>query len=396
MTKSRILFVDDEERILSGLRRMLRPFHNQWDMSFVDSGAAALEALDANGFDLVVSDMRMPGMDGIELLAEVREAHPEVVRIILSGYSDQVDTLRSTGVAHQYLAKPCDAEIIRNTVSKASALREELSDPDLLAVIAGTTRLPSAPTLYQELSDELAGPDPSLPRVAKIVGRDPAMAAKILQIVNSAFFGLRNNISDIGQAVSLLGIDTIMALVLTTHVFRQPGLGGKQAAAVDGIWHKSLGVATMSEAIMRAEGGSSADTKTAFLAGLLHDCGKLVFASNRPDDFWRVDAEGGGREQEIATFGADHAIVGAHLLAVWGLPDDIVEAVAYHHRPSVAVEAELSALAAVHIAVALENRDDASAPLGLDRAYLAAAGLGDHEEQWLSVAWDLEYERENP
>ena len=152
---------------------------------------------------------------------------------------------------------------------------------------------------------------------------------------------------------------------------------------------------TMSEAIMEAEGGNTAAAKTAFLAGLLHDCGKLVFAANRADDFCRIDAEGGGRDAEVATFGADHAVVGAHLLAVWGLPDDIVEAVAYHHRPSAAVEAKLSSLAAVHIAVVLESAEDASAPLDVDREYLAAAGLADHDELWRSTAWNVAYEREN-
>lgn len=392
MSKMRVLFVDDEERVLAGLRRILRPLHGDWDMRFVTSGSAALEALDGDAFDLVVSDVRMPGMDGIELLDKIRDSHPDLIRIILSGYSDQVDTLRSTAVAHQYLAKPCDADVIRETVARSTSLRQQLTDPALLAAIAKTKTLPSAPSLYEKLSQELAGGDPSLTRVATIVSQDPAMTAKILQIVNSAFFALRRRVSDIDHAVAMLGIDTIMALVLTTHLFNQGQLTTAQRAAVETIWARSLGVATLAKAIGLSDGLTRARAQEAFLAGMLHDAGKLVFILNWPER--ALDATTSDLSFERSTFGADHAIVGAYLLSMWGLPDEVVEAVAYHHSPSGAPAAPAPVLSAVHAAHALEVAMQTGAEPEFDAAHLERAGLTGEVDRWRDVAETVAYERE--
>lgn len=392
MSKMRVLFVDDEERVLAGLRRILRPLHDEWEMRFVTSGSAALEALDGDAFDLIVSDVRMPGMDGIELLDRIRDTHPDLIRIILSGYSDQVDTLRSTTVAHQYLAKPCDAGVIRDTVARSTSLRQELTQPQLLAAIATTKTLPSAPSLYEKLTEELASGEPSLRRVGAIVAQDPAMTAKILQIVNSAFFALRRRVSDIDHAVSLLGIDTIMALVLTTHLFNQGRLTSAQSSAVEAIWARSLGVATLAKQISLSDGLSRALAQEAFLAGLLHDAGKLVFVLNWPERAHEVAT--GDAAFEKATFGADHAVVGAYLLSMWGLPDEVVEAVAYHHSPSRAVAKAAPVLTAVHTAHALEVAMQTQTKPKFDTAHLERSNLTGKIPRWIEVAEAVAYQRE--
>lgn len=384
MTDIRILFVDDEELILSGLRRMLRPYHKEWDMAFVDSGEKALATLDESEYDLIVSDVRMPGMDGIELLEKVREAHPDLIRIILSGYSDHVDTLRSTTVAHQYLAKPCDPDMIRDTVLRATGIRRELTDPELLAAIGNTESLPSAPVLYQQLTDELASDDPSLKRIGEIVAQDPGMSAKILQIVNSAFFALRREVSDIDQAVTMLGTDTIMALALTTHLFSQNHLTDGQQAVVEEVWTESLEVASIAKALAGADGQSHALGQEAFLAGLLHDAGILVLAMQHPDratGTWDLTL---GSEREA--FGADHALIGAYLLNIWGLPDPIVEAVGYHHEPSRAPSSEAPVLSYVHAATVLKRAHHTGEQPIFDQAYIEAAGLAERCEPWIAVA----------
>src|SRR5262245_37814840 len=98
----KILFVDDEPNVLQGLERMLRSMRHEWEMQFAMSGPAALERLAEQTFDVIVSDMRMPGMTGAQLLTEVSQRHPHIVRIILSGQADQEDILRSVGPTHQY------------------------------------------------------------------------------------------------------------------------------------------------------------------------------------------------------------------------------------------------------------------------------------------------------
>ncbi len=125
----KILFVDDETRVLEGLRRMLRGLRHEWDMEFVASGEEALIRLNACRFDVVVSDMRMPGMDGCELLEQIRQQSPTTVRIVLSGHSDRQAVMRTVGVAHQFLSKPCDSQVVTTTVMRACRIRDKLVEP---------------------------------------------------------------------------------------------------------------------------------------------------------------------------------------------------------------------------------------------------------------------------
>ena len=295
---TRVLFVDDEERVLSGLRRMLRPYRSDWSMTFVDSAKAALDELALDTFDVIVSDVRMPGMDGIELLEAVAESHPGVIRIILSGHANEDSTRRATGVAHQYLAKPCSADQLRETVQRSAGIRATLSDPDLVRAVAATKTLPSAPTLYHDLTVELRSEDPSLRRVSDIVSRDPAMTAKLLQMVNSAFFGLRRRVTDVHQAVTLLGTDTIAALALSVHVFATANVPAPLTGHIEALWARSLSVATTAKALMTDAGADPGHADEAFLAGLLHDCGRLVLITNFADVYLSVVEGGGGRSAE--------------------------------------------------------------------------------------------------
>src|SRR5919109_3195906 len=121
-----ILFVDDEVKVLQGLGRMLRGMRHEWDMTFVDDPRQAVELLPQKSFDAIVVDMRMPQMDGAELLAKAKELKPGMARIVLSGHAERESALRSVGLAHQFLSKPCDADTLRTTVSRACELRKAL------------------------------------------------------------------------------------------------------------------------------------------------------------------------------------------------------------------------------------------------------------------------------
>ena len=221
MSKKRILFVDDEPLILQALQRMLRSMRDEWEMEFAEGGGQALERMAQIHFDVVVSDMRMPGMNGADLLAEVMKRHPHTVRIILSGHADKELILKCIGSTHQYLAKPCDAEALKATVRRASAVETRLKDETLRKLVGSMDRLPSIPTLYTEILDALRDPEVSLEAIGEIVGKDPAMTAKILKLVNSAFFGLRRQIASSTQAANFLGLDTIRSLVLSINAFSQ-------------------------------------------------------------------------------------------------------------------------------------------------------------------------------
>lgn len=383
----RVLFVDDEPNILDGLRRMLRAHRSTWDMAFVSSGAAALAAMEGAPFDVLVTDMRMPGMSGVQLLEEVHRRHPRTVRIILSGQAEAEACLRSVAVSHQFLAKPCDARTLEEVVERACRLEELLQDPHLRAVLGGITGLPVLPRVYRSLCAALAEPEPDVRRIGEIVAEDTAIASKVLQLVNSSYFGLRRSITDLRQATTYLGLGTIRDLVLTLEVFRQlepeHGLAGFSL-------EREQRHALLSAAIARRVAPDRKLAETAALAAMLHDVGKLVLATHLPQSFRQVLAAGGGErkpfhraEQELSR--ADHAHVGAYLLGLWGMPYPVVEAVAHHHRPA-AVEgrAELDVIGIVHLADGLARELEGSDPaaIELDLEYLERVGARARLTEW--------------
>jgi CheY-like chemotaxis protein len=192
--RTRVLFVDDEAQILEGLQDTMRRWRRDWDMTFVIGGALALEELERRPYDVVVSDMRMPGMDGATLLQQVQDRYPGVIRMILSGHSELESALRAAHVAHQFLAKPCDAAELRRVIDRTIQLRSLMHDEALLRVATGARTLPSVPACYEQLSAAINDPDAPVEAIGELIESDVAMCAKVLQLVNSAFFGLGRRI----------------------------------------------------------------------------------------------------------------------------------------------------------------------------------------------------------
>ncbi len=391
----RILFVDDEPNILTGLQRMLRSMRGEWEMRFAQSGQEALQLLAEEPFDVVVSDMRMPGMDGAQLLGEVRNNFPQIVRIVLSGHSDQDLILKSVRPAHQYLSKPCDTDTLKLTIQRAEALRDHLTTDALRRVVSQTDSLPSVPALYAEIMDELRSPETSLQKIGEIISKDPAMTAKILQLVNSAFFGIPRQISSPAQAVNLLGLDTVKALVLTVGVFSQFDEVRQSRFDIDKLWNHSIRTSAFAKEIAKTGNGEKGLVDSAFMAGMLHDVGKLVFATNLSDSYREVidlmqnqEISFHGAEHQV--MGATHAEVGAYLLGLWGLPDAIIEAVAFHHAPRKFPSDAFSSLTALHIANALEHGKTASSAAnnpvsGIDYEYLDRVRMTDRLAEWQEI-----------
>ena len=368
--RPRILFVDDEADVLAGLRRVLRPLRHQWDMHFAGSAREALDLLAASPFEVLVTDLRMPGMDGGELLAEVVRRHPDVVRIVLSGYADKHAALRSLGPMHQYLSKPCDAEALTRALSRACRVRELLGNPELKRLVAGLGSIPSVPVLYARLLEECRSARGSVTRVAEIVAQDPGMTAKIMQLANSAFFGLRQRVTSPVHAVQLLGMDTVQALALLAHVFSRFDGTGIDAAAQARLWRHSMAVASFARLIATMESTDHDLADDAAVAGLLHDAGRLVLAASLGARYAAAPILASERaiplvDAEAQLFGAAHPAVGGYLLALWALPDAIVEAVICHHAPEGGAEPTFSALTAVRAADAIAHElEPGEAPEG--------------------------------
>ncbi|MBA3936536.1 MAG: HDOD domain-containing protein [Planctomycetes bacterium] len=382
----RILFVDDEVRILEGIQRMLRPMREEWDVLVRDSGAKALELLASEKIDVVVSDMRMPGMDGAELLQTVMQRHPQVVRIILSGQADRDSLMRSLGATHQYLAKPCDPQRLRQAVAKACALRDLLHDEQLQRLVASLGTVPSLPTLYQRIHEELSKDEPSARVIGEIVAQDMGMSAKLLQLTNSARFGVSRQVNSAVDAVGIIGLGTVKSLVLGAHAFTTLAGATSGGVATDQLWQRALQVATLARAIATTLRLAAPTVDMAYTAGLLQDCGMLLLAVNRSAEY--VAALGDATHPDLlaaerAHFSADHAAVGAYLLGLWGLPEPIVEAVAFHHRPMDAPITVVNPLVVVHVAGALiDEPAGGRVAVHLDAAIVERFNLAGHLDAW--------------
>lgn len=389
----KLLFVDDEPRVLQGLQRQLRIMRDEWQMDFVESGPKALEFLATSPVDVLVTDMMMPGMDGAQLLHEVMNRYPNTVRLVLSGHADREAVLRLVGPAHQYLPKPCNPEELRTAITRTLTMRELLTSEQLKQLVSRIDCLPSLPSSHAQLTEELRKLDPSVEVVAEIISRDIGMTTKILQLVNSAFFGLSQPASNVMEAVMYLGLATIRALVLSTQVFSQFDRKMIKAFSIDGIAQHCWMTGVIARRLADAEQRDPKISDQCFLAGLLHDLGYLILAAGLPEQYARVlktarDSERPVWEVEQAELSATHAEVGGYLLGIWGLPAPVIEAVALHHRPSAATFKGFSPVIAVHVADALAHSLVPTLPeqagIEIDMAHLATLGLDGRVDHWRS------------
>lgn len=400
-TKRRIIFVDDEPMVLKGLQRTLRKMRGEWEMTFTSSSKEALDILGTGSFDVIVSDLRMPEMDGMQLLAEVKSKHPQVVRIILSGQVEQESTFKSVQVAHQSLSKPCDADILKHTLNKLFGLRNLLEDESIKRIVSQTETLPSLPEVYTDVISELQSSDPSVQKVAEIISADLAMTAKILQVVNSAFFGLVRKINNPREAVMLLGTETIKALVLSVKIFSQ--FNHKKFAwfNFDELFNHSMSVSMFAQTISKQEHLDQTLVNNSLMAGMFHDLGKLILVANFQEPYQKVLTEAGKTRQnlwdlEIEQFGTSHAEIGAYLMGLWGLEYPVIEAIAFHHRPGKSLSNSTGLLTAVHFGDAFDrlkkDPNDLNGENGLqqlDRGYLDNLGVAGRINDWQTVCNEL-------
>jgi HD-like signal output (HDOD) protein len=389
-----LLFVDDEPKVLQGLQRQLHAMHNEWNMNFAGGGQLALDFMAANPVDVIITDMIMPGMDGSQLLTEVTRRHASTVRIVLSGHTEREAVMRLVGPAHQYLAKPCNPDELRIAIARAFALRDLLGNEQLKELATRIKCLPSLPALYHQLMEEFQKDDPSPDRIGEIISHDIGMTTKILQLVNSAFFGLPQPINNPAEAVLYLGVATVRSLVLSLQVFSQFDPAVNRGFSLEMLAHHCWMTGVVASRVAQAEQKDMRMRDQCFLAGLLHDVGQLILATDLPGEYTKVMCQ--AKEQNVPLgeieqkqFGTTHASVGAYLLGLWGLPNPIVEAVALHHSPSRCVEPEFSPVIAVHVADVFMHEqpgvDTELPPPALDMVCLTRLGLADRIDTWRSV-----------
>jgi putative nucleotidyltransferase with HDIG domain len=355
-------------------------------MNFVDNAEAALQALEKEPYDAVISDMRMPLMDGAQLLEQIKQRYPDVVRMILSGQSSREAVYRSIAPAHQFLSKPCDPQELAARLEQAFTMRDLLANQSLKTVISRLRSIPSLPTLYHEVTAALRLESPSLDKIARIISKDVGMAAKMLQLANSAFVGTSGRVHSLQQALSLIGTETVRTLVLSVHVFSQFDGNTQIRASLPALWDHSVAVSALAQRIASSEGCAKVVVEQSFTAGLLHDIGKVVLLAEMPREYHQIfESQTEMKDLERQQLGCTHAEVGAYLMSIWGLPLSLVHAVVFHHHPSDSTETTFSSLTAVHVADAIVSATEGNRlnhDVELDTLYLDRLGLRDKESLW--------------
>ncbi len=392
-----ILFVDDHPNILAALKRMLHGMRSEWEMLFCACAADALKVFEKQDVDVIVTDMRMPGMDGAALLTKIREDHPGTVRIILSGYSDKDTVYRTVLPAHQYLAKPCDAESLIDTIKCVLKLQGLLGSQDLRLLVAGTDKLPSVPSVYSELLDHLSANDATADSIAAIVSRDLAMMAQIQKLTNSSFFGLPNAVSSAYHAVHMLGVDTIKHLVSNVDFFLKADADPKVLAYIEALSRRSMRIGEVAREIAKAEGCNEQAVDFAGTAGELSQIGTLLLVSQHPQKYGEAREIAKSEKIEVfeaeqRVFGSGHPEVAAYLLGLWGFEERVVRAAAFHHRPRESNCKQFGALAAVHAAqffcgkTANPSSGIFPIPLSIDAEFFEMMGKRHRFDLWHDIA----------
>ena len=337
-TKINIIFVDDEVHILDGLRRQFRNRRNDWNMRFAESGEAGLKLLEQSPADVVVSDMRMPGMSGVEFLRHVQIMCPQSVRIILSGQSDTRDLQHDLGAIHQFLDKPCDEARLSKAISRNSELSKRLDRSELRKVVAGIASLPVLPESHRKLLDALDDVRSDVNTVSRIVERDVGLTVKLLQMVNSAFFGLPHPVTRASHAIAMLGFKTVRFIALAGHVF--DALVGPEdpEGQIQHLWDHSLELATSATVLARSNKVPNEVLEKARLSAMVSLIGRAVMIRTDPYRFgsavWYSNDTGKRLDEaEQHVFGVEQQVIGAYLLGLWAFEDDVIDSVLHQADP---------------------------------------------------------------
>lgn len=386
-----LLIVDSDPAAPTSLAQLLEPACASFETRCAPDAAHALEFLEHTPCDFVVAG---PGQDETqdELFRALRRQHPRTVRLLVAGAEEAERATRLASDVHQTLSRESSTQALRGALLRGAALHDVLTSAPLQRLVSNSSSLPSMPNLYGELVEAMKSPDCTVEGLGAIIARDIGMTARVLKIVNSASFGLREKISSPGQAATFLGLDTLRSLVLSVGVFSQFDGTESDEFSVQETWEHSMRVANFTRAILAAEGADKRTLEEGFLAGMMHDCGQMVMAKDRAGRFRavqelarrdRLDAS----DTERRIFGASHASLGAWLLGEWGMSTGVVEAVCFHHAPELGPERGFGVLTALHAAnsIAEANLDLEEIELrGLQLAYLGELELEGRLPDWIA------------
>lgn len=383
----RLLFVGCDDLWLGQIERDMACLQSKWQCSRAADCTQAVEKWAAGSFDTLILEGKTA--DGAKLLKTLEKELAQSICLVRCQTLDRATSALWKGTGAALVAEDTDATTLISTVKRGARIQGWMADTAIKQLVSQIRKLPAQPKLHTLVTDELKSENGSMDVVGKLISQEPIMSAKIMQVVNSAFFGLTREISDATESVMVLGAERIKALILLAGVFSQYSSAKCPGFSPEPVWGHSIQVGAFARAIALAETKNPRSAEAAFTAGLLHDIGKLVLAGNLPemyDTVQRLKASKKitSREAELEILGTSHAELGACLLATWGLPLPILEALAWHHEPARSDEQGFTLLAAVHAAnVFAQESAGGDAPRDhIDIVYLQQAGLGDCRNRW--------------
>lgn len=390
-TSKHIVFVTSDLTKFPALSDMLPQLCSNWQLQFLSSAPAALELVNTGQCDVILVDSKLSSDSGLELLDSIWKTHPHIIRFLCAKSPSEDLMMKCIWNSHRLFTYPPEAVVVRDAIQRALEVQNWLCNRRVQQLVSRMRTFPSLPTLYFKVLKELESPHASMEKLAELVGSDLAITTKIIQVVNSAFYAQQRQISDVKEAIQILGFETLKSLVLGIQAIARLDKVKPLYFSVDKIWRHGLAVATLARHVAQLESGDRVLAEEAFTAGLLHDIGKLVLASNLDDQYNGALSLAQKNqiplvEVELGVFGATHADTAAYLVAVWGLPRRIVEAIALHHTPRNSEDVEFSPLAAVHIADVLEHeqcaeKSEFTKPT-LDMEYLTRLGVHERVDLW--------------
>ncbi|MCD6161055.1 MAG: HDOD domain-containing protein [candidate division Zixibacteria bacterium] len=382
MSKDRILFVDNPLMTIRNNPQTVNSLQDKWDLEIVGSGAEALKALQEHSFQVIVSEMITSDMNADQLLKEVSELYPGIVRFILSSCADKRLIMKTMEYVHQFIAKPCDPNTLRKIINNSIDMRSILKSDGIFNTISSIKSLPSPPKIFKQLAVELQSQDVSIHKVADLIKQDVSITVKLLQMINSAFFGLKAHIQNPLHAINLLGLDTVKSLVLAVGAFNQFDDPKVPGFSIESIYNRSVSISACARTYATILG--LPHSEDALIAGMLHDVGKLVMLTHFKTAFSESIKLAKSNsiplyQAQIEILDVSDAEIGAYLLSLWGLSDSILEAVALHYMPHKMPSPMINVLTTVHLAYAIDYdkqnniQDDENS--ALDMEYLTKLNL---------------------
>ena len=345
-----ILFVDDEIQIIKALERVF--FDAHFKIYTVNSGEAALELLSRSAIDMVVTDIRMPGMDGVELLKRIKLMYPDTIRLILSGYTDEneIISILQNNLAKTYLFKPWDNDELIRVINQNIEPYKQLPH-EVITYINNLDKLPTINSSYRKIINTI-DEGKNAANIAAEIEKDHTVSAKVLQIVNSAYYGIKTG--SVQKALTFIGINVLKSLVSSLEIMEYLSGTGKNCYISEEIWKHVYNTNKILN-FMQENYGSRASLREAGTAGLLHKVGIVFMLKYDPQCYKELYEYSCSKkiylkQLEINRYGYSHTDISAYLLKWWNAPDTIIKAAEYYDNPLAEEAVYKELLCSVHIA----------------------------------------------